>query len=32
MCRGKLGDARPTSEWSEHSLLEEATGVGEVRA
>jgi ribose transport system ATP-binding protein len=27
MCRGKLGDARPTGEWSSHALLEEATGI-----
>jgi ribose transport system ATP-binding protein len=27
MCRGRLGEARPASEWTEHSLLEEATGL-----
>jgi ribose transport system ATP-binding protein len=27
MCRGKLGEPRPVSEWDEHSLLMEATGV-----
>ena len=26
MCRGRLGPARPTSEWTEHSLLMEASG------
>ncbi len=26
MCRGKLGPARPTTEWTEHSLLLEASG------
>ena len=26
MCRGKLGAARPVSEWTEHALLEEAIG------
>jgi|SRR5664280_1328677 len=26
MCRGKLGESRPVSEWDEHSLLMEATG------
>jgi ribose transport system ATP-binding protein len=27
MCRGVLGSAKPTREWTEHALLEEATGV-----
>ncbi len=27
MCRGTLGPARPASEWTEHALLEEATGI-----
>jgi ribose transport system ATP-binding protein len=27
MCRGKLGEPRPVSEWTEHSLLMQATGV-----
>ncbi len=27
MCRGKLGEPRPVSEWDEHSFLMEATGV-----
>jgi ribose transport system ATP-binding protein len=26
MCRGRLGPARPVSEWTEHSLLMEASG------
>jgi len=26
MCRGRLGPPRPTSEWTEHSLLMEASG------
>ncbi len=26
MCRGVLGEARPVSEWSEHSIMLEATG------
>jgi ribose transport system ATP-binding protein len=26
MCRGRLGPLRPTSEWTEHSLLMEASG------
>ena len=26
MCRGRLGPVRPTSEWTEHSLLMEASG------
>ncbi len=26
MCRGRLGPARPASEWTEHSLLMEASG------
>lgn len=26
MCRGKLGPAKPTREWDEHSLLAQATG------
>ena len=26
MCRGRLGPARPTSEWTEHSLLMDASG------
>jgi len=30
MCRGQLGPARPTSEWTEHSLMLEATGQGSV--
>ena len=32
MCRGVLGEARPTSAWTEHSLLTAATGVAEERA
>jgi ribose transport system ATP-binding protein len=28
MCRGRLGQARPASEWTEHTLLEAATGLG----
>jgi len=32
MCRGVLGEARPTSEWTEHSLLTAATGVAEESA
>ena len=27
MCRGSLGEPRPVSEWDEHSLLMQATGV-----
>jgi ribose transport system ATP-binding protein len=27
MCRGRLGTARPASEWNEHSLLMRATGL-----
>ena len=27
MCRGKLGEARSVSEWTEHSIMMEATGV-----
>jgi ribose transport system ATP-binding protein len=27
MCRGKLGEARPTTEWTSHALLEEAIGL-----
>jgi ribose transport system ATP-binding protein len=26
MCRGRLGPARPVSEWTEHGLMLEATG------
>ena len=26
MCRGKLGEARRTEDWTEHALLEQATG------
>src|SRR4029453_15150074 len=26
MCRGRLGPARPASEWTEHSLLMDASG------
>jgi ribose transport system ATP-binding protein len=26
MCRGRLGPVRPTSEWTEHSLLMDASG------
>jgi ribose transport system ATP-binding protein len=26
MCRGRLGNARPITEWTEHSLLMEASG------
>jgi ribose transport system ATP-binding protein len=26
MCRGRLGPARATKEWTEHSLLMEASG------
>ncbi len=26
MCKGKLGDARPVAEWTEHAVLEAATG------
>jgi ribose transport system ATP-binding protein len=29
MCRGKLGEARPAKDWTEHTLLEEATGLRE---
>jgi ribose transport system ATP-binding protein len=29
MCRGILGAARPAAEWTEHTLLEEATGLGD---
>ncbi len=29
MCRGKLGEARPAKDWTEHALLEEATGLRE---
>jgi ribose transport system ATP-binding protein len=32
MSRGKLGDAKATDAWSEHSLLEQATGAVEGRA
>jgi len=33
MCRGVLGAAKPASEWTEHALLEEATGIaGRARA
>ena len=32
MCRGKLGEARPAGEWTEHALLEEATGLAAERA
>jgi ribose transport system ATP-binding protein len=30
MCRGRLGEARETTAWTEHALLEQATGVGGV--
>jgi ribose transport system ATP-binding protein len=26
MCRGRLGPARPATEWTEHSLLMDASG------
>ena len=26
MCRGRLGEARPVTEWDEHTLMQEATG------
>jgi hypothetical protein len=26
MCRGRLGAARPVSDWNEESLITEATG------
>jgi ribose transport system ATP-binding protein len=29
MCRGRLGDPRPVSEWTEHSLMLAATGAGD---
>jgi ribose transport system ATP-binding protein len=29
MCRGKLGAAKPASEWTSHALLEEAIGLAE---
>jgi ribose transport system ATP-binding protein len=29
MCRGELGAAKPVEQWSEHGILEEATGVAE---
>ncbi len=32
MCRGVLGEAKPASEWTEHALLEEATGLARERA
>jgi ribose transport system ATP-binding protein len=31
MCRGKLGEPRLAAEWTEHALLEEATGVAAER-
>ena len=30
MRRGRLGEARPASDWTEHSLMLQATGAGEV--
>ena len=32
MARGRLGPARPVGEWTEHSLLLEASGVHEAEA
>ncbi|HEY2509943.1 MAG TPA: sugar ABC transporter ATP-binding protein [Polyangiaceae bacterium] len=32
MCRGRLGEARPAGGWTEHALLEEATGLAAERA
>ena len=32
MCRGVLGEAKPAGEWTEHALLEEATGIARERA
>jgi ribose transport system ATP-binding protein len=29
MCRGRLGDPRPVSEWTEHELMLVATGAGD---
>ena len=29
MCRGRLGPARPVSDWTEHALMLEATGSGD---
>jgi ribose transport system ATP-binding protein len=28
MCRGRLGSARPTREWTEHDIMVQATGTG----
>lgn len=32
MCRGELGPARPTAEWTEHSIMLAATGAAEAPA